>query len=78
MPQNPPHKAQQSAMHLEDFAIEPLKQWLETTLEPICEADPTVLGKYVIALLKNDLPDAELKELCREQLNDFLNDGENS
>ena len=38
-----------------------------------CEADPTVLAKYVVALLRHD-KGKELKSHCVEQLRDFLKD----
>ncbi|KAJ3141375.1 hypothetical protein HK100_007614 [Physocladia obscura] len=37
-----------------------------------CDADPSVLAEYVIALLKHDKTDADLRTLCREQLEEFL------
>ena len=37
-----------------------------------CEAEPAVLAKYVLALLRNDKPEPELRALCEEQLEDFL------
>ncbi|RKP24796.1 hypothetical protein SYNPS1DRAFT_29453 [Syncephalis pseudoplumigaleata] len=37
-----------------------------------CDADPVVLADYVIALLKNDKPRDEMRELCAGQLEDFL------
>ena len=38
-----------------------------------CEADPNVLAKYVVALLRHD-KGKELKSHCVEQLRDFLKD----
>ncbi|KAK4705286.1 hypothetical protein P7C70_g921, partial [Phenoliferia sp. Uapishka_3] len=52
--------------------LEDLRPWLLTTLEPICEADPTVLSDYIIALLKHNVSQQELKDLCLLQLDDFL------
>jgi hypothetical protein len=40
-----------------------------------CEAEPAVLAKYVLALLRNDKPEPELRALCEEQLEDFLGEG---
>lgn len=57
-------------MIIEDF--EALKHWLSKTLEPICDADPSALAKYVIALVKKDKNDSELKALCIDQLDVFL------
>ncbi|XP_032812207.1 RNA-binding protein 26 isoform X5 [Petromyzon marinus] len=52
--------------------LESLKAWLTKTLDPICDADPSALAKYVIALVKKDKPDKELKALCVDQLDVFL------
>jgi len=49
-----------------------LKQWLITKLQEISEADPSVLAKYVIALLKKD--DSFQQETFVEQLEVFLED----
>ncbi|XP_053311358.1 RNA-binding protein 26 isoform X2 [Spea bombifrons] len=57
-------------MIIEDF--EALKNWLSKTLEPICDADPSALAKYVLALVKKDKNDRELKALCIDQLDVFL------
>ncbi|GAA5935829.1 hypothetical protein JCM1841_004874 [Sporobolomyces salmonicolor] len=56
------------------LAVEPavLKPWLVQHLEPISDADPAVLADYVLALLKHDVPEADLDRLCNEQLSDFL------
>ncbi|CAE6421778.1 unnamed protein product [Rhizoctonia solani] len=49
-----------------------LRPWLVKNLEPICDAEPDVLSNYVLALLKHEAPESELKETFRKQLNDFL------
>jgi len=50
-----------------------LKTWLTKTLSPICDADPTSLSKYVVALItKKDRNEKELKSICNEQLEVFL------
>ncbi|XP_076337242.1 RNA-binding protein 26-like isoform X2 [Tachypleus tridentatus] len=49
-----------------------LKGWLTTHLEPLCEADPVALAKYVMALIKKDKPEKELKDNCLDQLEVFL------
>ncbi|KAB5594300.1 Zf-CCCH domain containing protein [Ceratobasidium theobromae] len=49
-----------------------LRPWLITHLEPICDAEPEVLSNYVLALLKHDAPESDLKETFRKQLYDFL------
>ena len=41
-----------------------------------CSADPAVLSTYILALLKrNDKTTPQLKNLCKEELRDFLHDG---
>ncbi|MEE6470915.1 hypothetical protein FKM82_009115, partial [Ascaphus truei] len=57
-------------MIIEDF--EALKHWLSKTLEPICDADPSALAKYVLALVKKDKSDIDLKAFCIDQLDVFL------
>ncbi|KAM9408799.1 RNA-binding protein 26 [Pholidichthys leucotaenia] len=52
--------------------LEALKTWLSETLEPICDADPSALAKYVVALVKKDKSEKELKALCIDQLDVFL------
>ncbi|XP_059427695.1 RNA-binding protein 26 isoform X1 [Carassius carassius] len=52
--------------------LEALKTWLSKTLEPICDADPSALAKYVVALLKKEKSEKELKALCIDQLDVFL------
>lgn len=60
-------------MIIEDETQEgPLKQHLITILEPICDADPETLADYVIALLKHDIPNKDLMNLCISQLEEFL------
>lgn len=36
------------------------------------DADPASLGKYVVALVKKDKVDKDLKEVCIDQLEVFL------
>ncbi|CAJ1049523.1 RNA-binding protein 26 [Xyrichtys novacula] len=52
--------------------LDALKTWLSYTLEPICDADPSALAKYVVALVKKDKSEKELKALCIDQLDVFL------
>uniref|UniRef100_A0A8C5C8X4 RNA binding motif protein 26 n=1 Tax=Gadus morhua TaxID=8049 RepID=A0A8C5C8X4_GADMO len=52
--------------------LDALKNWLSKTLEPICDADPSALAKYVVALVKKDKTEKELKALCIDQLDVFL------
>jgi len=51
---------------------ESFRSWLMKKLQPVCDADPTALAKYVMALLKKDKSENELKNLCLEQLDVFL------
>ncbi|GAB6027315.1 hypothetical protein CHUAL_001598 [Chamberlinius hualienensis] len=51
---------------------EALKEWLTSVLEPLCDADPTALAKYVIALVKKDKNVNELRDTCVDQLDVFL------
>lgn len=41
-----------------------------------CDADPSALAKYVVALVKKDKSEKELKALCIDQLDVFLQKGE--
>ncbi|XP_036380595.1 RNA-binding protein 26-like [Megalops cyprinoides] len=52
--------------------VEALKSWLAKLLEPICEADPAALANYVVALVKKEKPEKDLKVLCADQLDVFL------
>ncbi|XP_072255090.1 RNA-binding protein 27 [Pyxicephalus adspersus] len=52
--------------------VEAFKTWLAKLLEPICDADPSALANYVIALVKKDKSDEELKAICADQLDVFL------
>ncbi|XP_011623446.1 zinc finger CCCH domain-containing protein 27 isoform X1 [Amborella trichopoda] len=49
-----------------------LTSYLVKNLEPLTEADPVILAKYVTALLKKDKPIKELQKLCNENLVEFL------
>lgn len=49
-----------------------LQNYLEEQLSLIPDTDPHLLSKLVLALLKMDLPRDELKNLCKEKLEDFL------
>lgn len=40
-----------------------------------CDADPSALAKYVVALVKKDRSEKELKALCIDQLDVFLQKG---
>lgn len=49
-----------------------LKTWLTEVLEPLCDADPAALARYVLALLKKDKPEKDLRDCMKEQLDVFL------
>jgi len=51
---------------------EAFKAWLTTVLEPLCDADPEALAKYVYALIKKDKPTEELRKSMLTQLEVFL------
>ncbi|CAI4220960.1 unnamed protein product [Auanema sp. JU1783] len=52
---------------------ESLTSWLVKELGPICDAEPSALAKYVVALVrKQGKTDEELKFHITEQLEDFL------
>lgn len=63
-----------SIMKIDDDAA--LNSYLVKHLQPLTEADPNILAKYVWALLRNNKPKKELEEFCAEKLVDFL--GEDS
>lgn len=48
------------------------KSWLTAVLEPLCDADPAALAKYVYALVKKDKTLDELRGGMVEQLDVFL------
>ncbi|XP_019773484.1 zinc finger protein swm isoform X2 [Dendroctonus ponderosae] len=52
--------------------IEAFKSWLTAVLKPMCEADPAALAKYVLALIKKDKSEAELRKSMVGQLEVFL------
>ena len=55
-----------------------LKGWLTTHLEPLCDADPAALAKYVLALIKKEKPKEELRESMVQQMDVFLQAETNS
>ncbi|KAF9938213.1 RNA-binding protein 27, partial [Modicella reniformis] len=59
-------------MHIEEASLADLKAYLTQELTLISDADPAMLADYIIALLKHDKDDSELKSLCITQLEDFL------
>ena len=42
------------------------------------DADPNILADYVVALVRNDKPTAELRKICEDQLGEFLGKGASS
>ncbi|KAH9937502.1 uncharacterized protein B0H18DRAFT_970925 [Fomitopsis serialis] len=49
-----------------------LKPWLVRSLEPICDAEPGALGDYILALLKHNAPENEMRKELAGQLEEFL------
>ncbi|CCM02215.1 uncharacterized protein FIBRA_04295 [Fibroporia radiculosa] len=49
-----------------------LKPWLVRNLEPICDAEPGALADYILALLKHNAPEADLRKELGAQLDEFL------
>ncbi|KAJ3842957.1 hypothetical protein F5878DRAFT_340864 [Lentinula raphanica] len=59
-------------MLLDEINASHLKPWLVRTLEPICDAEPGALADYILALLKHNVPEPELKKELQSQLDEFL------
>ncbi|KAL4898032.1 hypothetical protein BDV59DRAFT_53934 [Aspergillus ambiguus] len=55
----------------EDEASE-VKNWVVRKLEDISDADADVLADYVLALIRSDAPDEEIRKASVENLEDFL------
>ncbi|EIW86506.1 hypothetical protein CONPUDRAFT_133927 [Coniophora puteana RWD-64-598 SS2] len=53
-------------------AAQHLKPWLVRTLEPICDAEPGALAEYILALLKHNAPESEMRKELTVQLEEFL------
>lgn len=51
---------------------EKLKEWIIRNVTSLSDAEPDVLAKYVVALLRKDIDHDELKKLCIIQLEVFL------
>ncbi|CAL1271983.1 unnamed protein product [Larinioides sclopetarius] len=51
---------------------EAFKSWLTSRLSRMCDADPTALAKYILALVKKERTEEELREFCLDQLDVFL------
>ncbi|KAF2136309.1 uncharacterized protein K452DRAFT_313285 [Aplosporella prunicola CBS 121167] len=59
-------------MHVEDADTPLLKTWIVKRLEDISDADSDVLADYVLALVKSEDPDEQVKSNSLENLEDFL------
>lgn len=59
-------------MHLDDTESDQLKGWIVKRLEDISDADSDVLADYVLALVKSDETDDQVRQNCQENLDDFL------
>ncbi|KAL6237352.1 hypothetical protein BDW75DRAFT_86989 [Aspergillus navahoensis] len=55
----------------ENQAVE-VKNWVVKKLEDISDADSDVLADYVLALIRSDAPDEEIRKASIENLEDFL------
>uniref|UniRef100_A0A1D1XTC9 Zinc finger CCCH domain-containing protein 27 n=1 Tax=Anthurium amnicola TaxID=1678845 RepID=A0A1D1XTC9_9ARAE len=60
------------------FEESSLTGYLVKHLEPLTEADPTILAEYAVALLKKDKSIQELQKLCIDNLVEFLGHGTKS
>ncbi|KAL1963148.1 hypothetical protein VTN77DRAFT_8691 [Rasamsonia byssochlamydoides] len=49
-----------------------VKKWVVKRLEDISDADSDVLADYVLALIRSDAPDEEIRKASIENLEDFL------
>ena len=58
-------------MQLSEFAIDLLIS-LFAGLFFRCDAEPVALAKYVCALLKKNKPEQDLRDICVDQLDVFL------
>ncbi|KAK8965085.1 Zinc finger CCCH domain-containing protein 27 [Platanthera guangdongensis] len=54
------------------FERNALAQYLVNNLKSLTAADPNIVADYVVALLKNDVPEGELQKLCADRLEVFL------
>ncbi|KAF2101699.1 hypothetical protein NA57DRAFT_73138 [Rhizodiscina lignyota] len=63
-------------MRIDEKDEDALKAWVVKKLENISDADPEVLGEYIVVLLRNgnDSSDEQVKQDCLENLSDFLKD----
>ena len=61
-------------MLIEEEDAAELKVWVVKRLENISDADSDVLADYVIALMRADTPESELRSNAIDCLEDFLKD----
>ncbi|PLB37832.1 CCCH zinc finger and RRM domain protein [Aspergillus candidus] len=59
-------------MQLTESEANDVKQWVVKKLEDISDADSDVLADYVLALIRSDVPDDEIRKASVENLEDFL------
>ncbi|KAL4778297.1 hypothetical protein BJX76DRAFT_343618, partial [Aspergillus varians] len=59
-------------MQLSEAQAEEVKAWVVKKLEDISDADSDVLADYVLALIRSDAPDEEIRKASVENLEDFL------
>ncbi|XP_037071055.1 RNA-binding protein 26-like [Pollicipes pollicipes] len=53
---------------------EVLKQWMADTLEPLCDAEPTKLARYVLALIRKEISPERLRASMLDNLDVFLHE----
>ncbi|KAL3461592.1 hypothetical protein BJX64DRAFT_260503 [Aspergillus heterothallicus] len=59
-------------MQLTEEQATEVKNWVVKKLEDISDADSDVLADYVLALIRTDAPDEEIRKASVENLEDFL------
>ncbi|KAE9009256.1 hypothetical protein PF002_g6366 [Phytophthora fragariae] len=70
----PPTASDLSSSSMDGDDRDFLREWLIRNLEPVCDADPEVLSKYVLALVQNDPLKPGLQDTCVAKLEEFLGD----
>jgi len=65
-------------MHLDEGESDLLKGWIVKRLADISDADSDVLADYVLALVKSDEPDDQVRRNCQDNLDDFLKENTNA
>jgi len=64
------------SMHFTEAETEELKKWVVKKLEDISDADSDVLADYVLALVKSEESESQVRANCLENLEDFLHERE--